>query len=516
VTDNGSAVAYTTNNLNEYSAKGATSLTYDANGNLTSNSPWTNTFDAQNRLVSTSSASGGISIAYDARNRPVKRVGGTALLPVSAVSRKTHGGAGDFDINLPLTGAAGIECRSGGGNNAHQLIVTFPRAITFAGASVTTGTGTVASTNTSPDGKQLTINLTNVTNAQTIVVTLTDVTDGTIMNDVIVGMGVLFSDVSGNGIVSNTDVAQCQGQVGGTVSASNFRSDVNVNGIISNTDVSLIRSQVGGGLPSSPPLSQTPPTMYFAYDGWNLIEEHSATGSELARYVHGVRTDELLVRTTTAGTFYYHHDALGSTIALTDSTGNVIERYSYDVYGAPTFEDGNGNAISNSASGNRFLFTGREYLVELGLYDYRNRAYSQNLGRFLQTDPLRFEGKEKNLYRYVFNSVSNLIDPFGLGCICDGNGHWHYESGTVSPNRSDFPSGSAGDAAFINAETTSYIDKSTSDNGRTHGCYSCDQDGKVLVNQDCIDKERDCTMVARLRGTTLSDDYPDSTRCDKY
>lgn len=34
------------------------------------------------------------------------------------------------------------------------------------------------------------------------------------------------------------------------------------------------------------------------------------------------------------------------------------------------------------------MFTGREFLKEVGLYDYRNRVYSQELGRFLQTDPI--------------------------------------------------------------------------------------------------------------------------------
>src|SRR4029077_101301 len=38
----------------------------------------------------------------------------TSIQPVSAVSRKTHSFAGDFDVNLPITGNAGIECRTGG------------------------------------------------------------------------------------------------------------------------------------------------------------------------------------------------------------------------------------------------------------------------------------------------------------------------------------------------------------------------------------------------------------------
>ena len=79
-----------------------------------------------------------------------------------AVSRKTHGAA-VFDIALPLTGAAGIECRTGGTNGSHQLIMTFPSAVSLTSASVTTGTGSVNSFTV--NGGQVTVNLTGVSNA---------------------------------------------------------------------------------------------------------------------------------------------------------------------------------------------------------------------------------------------------------------------------------------------------------------------------------------------------------------
>jgi len=60
------------------------------------------------------------------------------------------------------------------------------------------------------------------------------------------------------------------------------------------------------------------------------------------------------------------------------------------------------------------MFTGREWIAEVGLYDYRNRVYSAELGRFIQTDPIRFDAGDVNLYRYVFNGPINLSDPLGL------------------------------------------------------------------------------------------------------
>jgi uncharacterized protein RhaS with RHS repeats len=53
-------------------------------------------------------------------------------------------------------------------------------------------------------------------------------------------------------------------------------------------------------------------------------------------------------------------------------------------------------------------------IPELALYDYRNRVYSPDLARFLQTDPIRYSAGDENLYRYVGNNPVNLIDLLGL------------------------------------------------------------------------------------------------------
>jgi RHS repeat-associated protein len=72
---------------------------------------------------------------------------------------------------------------------------------------------------------------------------------------------------------------------------------------------------------------------------------------------------------------------------------------------------------------NRFLYTGREFLKEANLYDYRNRVYSAELGRFLQSDPIRFDAGDGNIYRYVFNSPTMQLDSMGLGFWSD-LGNW--------------------------------------------------------------------------------------------
>jgi len=167
---------------------------------------------------------------------------------VSAVSRKAHGAAGNFDIPLPLTGTPGVECRSTGG--AHTIIVTFGAPVTLSGASVTSGTGTVGSATAT--GAQVTVSLTGVTNAQRMVVTLANVSDGTNTADVSIPMSVLAGDTNASGTVTATDVGQTKAAAGPTT-AGNFRSDVNASGAINATDIGLVKSFTGTSLPPSGP-----------------------------------------------------------------------------------------------------------------------------------------------------------------------------------------------------------------------------------------------------------------------
>jgi N-acetylneuraminic acid mutarotase len=165
-----------------------------------------------------------------------------------ALSRKVHGGAGTFDIPLPLTGNVGVECRSGGATNDYQMIVDFATSVTVESASVTSGTGMVSSFsgNGTPT---ITVNLTGVTNVQTITVTLHNVNNGTSTGDVPVSMGVLVGDVNGNAAVNASDVSLTKSQVGVAVNGSNFREDVNANGVINSVDVAQVKAEVGTALP---------------------------------------------------------------------------------------------------------------------------------------------------------------------------------------------------------------------------------------------------------------------------
>jgi RHS repeat-associated protein len=129
-------------------------------------------------------------------------------------------------------------------------------------------------------------------------------------------------------------------------------------------------------------------------------------------------------------TYYYLQDDLYNVVALADATGAVVERYTYDDYGAPTVwvEDGQnpGTWIENTTAtgapvsnvGNPFMFTGRRWDEVLALYDYRTRYYNPYLGRFLRIDTIGLWRDANNLgnpYAYVGNNPWSRLDPYGEG-----------------------------------------------------------------------------------------------------
>lgn len=199
-------------------------------------------------------------IYYPANNKVFAfKVPVAALQLSSAVSRKTHGAAGDFDVPLPLSGTPGIECRSGGATGDYTLVFTFSNNIESGNASVTSGSGTVSGTPTA-SGNTLTVNLTGVTSPQSVTLMLSGVIDQYLqtLQDTPVTMRVLIGDTNGNGLVNATDVALAKGDIGQAVTAGNFRVDVNANNAINGTDISIIKSHIGEGASARGLMNQRP------------------------------------------------------------------------------------------------------------------------------------------------------------------------------------------------------------------------------------------------------------------
>ena len=179
---------------------------------------------------------------------------------VSAVSRKTHGAAGTFDVPLPLTGAVGVESRNPTSGMSHQIVVTFTGTVSVNSASVAGQSGSPMAAATA-SGSEVTVTLTGINNAQRLMITL-NVTVDAVSGNVVIPMGILLGDTTGNGSVSSSDVSQTKSASGQVLSASNFRSDINLSGTINSSDVGAAKAQTGTALPPIP-MAHTD----FDYDG---------------------------------------------------------------------------------------------------------------------------------------------------------------------------------------------------------------------------------------------------------
>jgi RHS repeat-associated protein len=137
-----------------------------------------------------------------------------------------------------------------------------------------------------------------------------------------------------------------------------------------------------------------------------VAAEFSPSGTLNARYSRGLglvgREDE------NGAASFYNFDSLGSTVQLTGAAGAIQNTYAYQPFGEALHATG--------AASNPFTFVGALGVMQEGngLYFMRARFYSPTQGRFTQQDPIRLNGRDTNLYRYVANSPANGTDASGL------------------------------------------------------------------------------------------------------
>lgn len=142
-------------------------------------------------------------------------------------------------------------------------------------------------------------------------------------------------------------------------------------------------------------------TTNYLYDGANAVQE--TQGTTVNPILTGLAVDERFARNEGSTRSYFLTDALGSTVALANAGGTLLQQYQYDPYG---------NVSTSGSATNPYQYTGREN-DGTGLYYYRARYYSPAMGRFIGEDSAGFGGGQLNFYAYVGGSPMMYRDPSG-------------------------------------------------------------------------------------------------------
>ena len=162
------------------------------------------------------------------------------------------------------------------------------------------------------------------------------------------------------------------------------------------------------------------------------------TNGVTTKYVYG----KGLIGEEAGNTFKtYHFDCRGSTIAITDATGNITDTFAYDTYGKLLSRTGTSEII--------FGYNGRDGVVtdENGLIYMRARYYSPEMKRFINADII--PGKLSNAitlnrFAYANGNPVSLVDPFGLSP----------ERGAVVYKGEEFPIYVPDDRLLTNSDTS--------------------------------------------------------------
>jgi RHS repeat-associated protein len=144
---------------------------------------------------------------------------------------------------------------------------------------------------------------------------------------------------------------------------------------------------------------------WMLWVGTQLSEKRDSTGGVVSNrfFAQGEQI--------TGTNYFFARDHLGSVREMTDSSGTIHARYNYDPWGRRTKVSGDLDAD--------FGFTGHYYHAPSGLHLALYRAYSADLGRWLNRDPVKkaeLLPEGANLYAYVGDNPEGFTDPMGRSC----------------------------------------------------------------------------------------------------
>ena len=179
------------------------------------------------------------------------------------------------------------------------------------------------------------------------------------------------------------------------------------------------------------------------------------------------------------GTVFFRYviaDHLNSVSVLTDETGSLAERDSYDAWGERRNPDGS-DATGPIASAITRGFTGQEQIDDVGLINFNARIYDPAIGRFMSADsvlPRPYRSQSFNRYSYVVNRPLTLVDPTGHDDneVCDATGCHNQQDASGGDSGSDTSDSSSADSGSETSDfSAGYSDTSDSSTGTINTWY---------------------------------------------
>ncbi len=148
-------------------------------------------------------------------------------------------------------------------------------------------------------------------------------------------------------------------------------------------------------------------TTHYVHDPQSMLSRllTSTTDGVVTNYVY--LKGQLLYAEIDGGLAVHHYDFRGSTLAITNGAGVVTDRFTYGAYGELMHRTG--------STATPFQFHGAWGIQTdpNGLCHMRARYYSVEMRRFMNADPIGFDGGT-NWYAFVGGNPTSYVDPLGL------------------------------------------------------------------------------------------------------